>query len=254
VISILSRPKRTKSNGVRASEEAHVAPPSNDDEQASVDVPEPVLVESETTEPALAEAPFPEQDGVDARDEQARTDSDSADVDLKHTNAPKSRQRPGTWAQTLVYGVLPGLAMLVAAAVGYLKWQDVSIRELQTDRSESVRAATDSTIKMLSYRPDSVDNDLASARDRMTGIFRDSYTQLTRDVVIPGSKQKRISAVATVPAAASVSASHSRAVVLVFVNQSIVIGDDAPSSTASSVKVTLERVNNRWLISDFTPI
>ena len=89
--------------------------------------------------------------------------------------------------------------------MGYLKWQDFSLRELQATRAESVRAATDLTVKMLSYRPDTVEEDLASARDQMTGAFRDSYAQLTRDVVIPGSKQKRISAVATVPAAASLS-------------------------------------------------
>ena len=48
--------------------------------------------------------------------------------------------------------------------------------------------------------------ELHAARDLLTGDFRDSYTSLTNDVVIPGAKQKQISAVATVPAAASVSA------------------------------------------------
>jgi Mce-associated membrane protein len=52
-----------------------------------------------------------------------------------------------------------------------------------------------------------VDTDLGAARDRLTGEFKDSYTSLTHDVVIPGSKQKHISAVANVPTAASMSAS-----------------------------------------------
>jgi Mce-associated membrane protein len=72
--------------------------------------------------------------------------------------------------------------------------------------------------------------------------------------VIPGAKQKRISAMANVPAAASVSASANHAVVLVFVNQSTTIGDDAPTSTASSVRVTLDKVQSRWLISQFDPV
>ena len=81
-----------------------------------------------------------------------------------------------------------------------------------------------------------------------------SYTSLINDVVIPGAKQQQISAVATVPKAGSVSADPSHAVVLVFVNQTVVVGRDAPSSTASSVRVTLDKVGDKWLISEFTPV
>jgi Mce-associated membrane protein len=60
--------------------------------------------------------------------------------------------------------------------------------------------------------------------------------------------------VANVAAAASVSADPSRAVVLVFVNQTITVGNDAPTDTASSIRVTLAKVHDRWLISQFEPI
>jgi Mce-associated membrane protein len=156
--------------------------------------------------------------------------------------------------RALVFGLLPGLVMLLAGGVAYVKWAKSNQSETQTARIESVQAATDGTIKILSYNPDTVDHDLDAAGERLTGTFRDSYTQLTHSVVIPGAKQRKISAVATVPAAASVSASPNRAVVMVFVNQTIVVGNDAPSSTASTVRVTMERHDNRWLISDFTPI
>jgi Mce-associated membrane protein len=129
-----------------------------------------------------------------------------------------------------------------------------SAHESDTARIESIQAATDATIKMLSYHPDTVEHDLGSARDLLSGAFRDSYTSLTNDVVIPGAKQKQISAVATVPGASSVSASRSHAVVLVYVDQTIIVGKDAPSSTASAVKVTLDKSSGRWLISDFTPV
>ncbi|MGV0045094.1 hypothetical protein ACRU13_10075 [Mycobacterium colombiense] len=158
------------------------------------------------------------------------------------------------WRRTLVFGVLPGLVMLLAGAVGYLKWEQTNLSETRIARIESVQTATESTIKILSYNPDTVDHDLDAARDRLTGKFRDAYTQLTHDVVIPGAKQKKISAVATVPAATSVSANPSHAVVMVFVNQTIVVGNDPPSSTASTVRVSMDRHDNRWLISDFTPI
>ena len=98
------------------------------------------------------------------------------------------------------------------------------------------------------------EKDLEAARSRLTGTFLDAYTSLTHDVVIPGAKQKQISAVATVPAAASKSATANHAVVLLFVNQTVIVGQDAPTNTASSVRVTLDKIDGRWLISQFDPV
>ena len=121
-------------------------------------------------------------------------------------------------------------------AAGFLKWQDSSVRAADQNRIESVQAARDSTVALLSYRAETVEQDLGAARDRLTGQFKDSYTSLIRDLVIPGAKQKQISAVATIPAAASVSAGLNHAMVLVFVNQTTTIGTSVPTNTASSVR------------------
>jgi Mce-associated membrane protein len=197
------------------------------------------------TEPAAV----PDEAETDATTEDAEANAeDSAPED-----APKAT-RGINWSRALAVGVLPGLALLLALAAGFLKWQDSSVRDADTARIESIQAARDSTVALLSYRTDTVENDLGAARDRLTGQFKDSYTSLTRDVVIPGSKQKKISAVATVPAAASVSADPNRAVVLVFVNQTTTVGTGAPTDTASSVRVALEKIGGRWLISAFDPV
>ena len=156
--------------------------------------------------------------------------------------------------RVIAYGLLPAAAFALAGGAGYLKWQYDSARAAAAAQTQSVATATESTIALLSYQPDSVDKQLTAAADRLTGAFRNSYGALIRDVVIPGAQQKHISAVATVPAAASVSATAERAVVLLFVDQSLIVGADAPTNTASSVKVTLDKVGQRWLISDFTPV
>jgi Mce-associated membrane protein len=155
--------------------------------------------------------------------------------------------------RVVAFAVMPLLLMLMAIGAGYLKYQGDSVRTAQAARISSVQAATESTIALLSYTPDTAQAKLTAARDLLTGPFRDSYTSLTNDVVIPGSKQKQISATATVPAASSVSASENHAVVLVFVDQSLTVGSDAPTTTASAVQVTLDRAGNRWLISGFDP-
>jgi len=192
-------------------------------------------------------------EAADEADETVEAEADAGEADDAQAAEGKGKARV-SWTRVLVYAVLPALALLLAAGAGYLKWRDASVRDAQVARVESVHAATDNTVALLSYRPDTVEKDLGAARDRLTGTFRDSYTALTHDVVIPGAKQKQISATATVPAAASVSANPDHAVVLVFVNQTIIVGSDAPTSTASSVRVTLDKIGGRWLISGFDPV
>jgi Mce-associated membrane protein len=179
--------------------------------------------------------------------------ADEADA-LDPAEAPAEDHARFSWTRLLALGVLPSLALLLALAAGYLKWLDVSTQQSQTAAEQSVRAATESTVALLTYRSDTVDRDLTAAADRLTGGFRDQYTQLITSVVAPGAKQQHISAVATVPSAASVSASADHAVVLVYVNQTTTIGSDSPTQTTSCVRVTLDKVHDRWLISQFDPV
>jgi Mce-associated membrane protein len=175
-------------------------------------------------------------------------------VEPDHDAKPNGVRRRIPWSRVVAYGILPVLAFTLASGAGYLKWRDTTAREAQAARVESVQAAIDGTVALLSYRADTVEKDLNAAKTRMTGTFLDAYTKLTADVVIPGAKQKQISAVATVPAAASATAMPTHAVVLLFVNQSVIVGQSAPTSTASSVRVTLDKVGGRWLISQFDPV
>ena len=154
----------------------------------------------------------------------------------------------------VVFGVLPVLVVVLGGAASYLQWDLSSGTGAQTAADESVAAARDAAVAILSYRADSVEQDLTAARSRLTGDFLEDYNQLVSTVVIPGAKQKKISAAAKVPAAASVSADRSRAVALLFIDQTITVGADAPTTTASSVRVTLEKTDDRWLVSGFDPV
>jgi Mce-associated membrane protein len=214
----------------------------------------PRRAEDPTETELVDETPVEPVQSATAQDEievtEPSTDADEPD----HDDEPKTAKRRIQWSKAIAYGLLPGLVFLLASAAGYLKWQDGTAREAQAARVGSVQAATDSTVALLSYRPDTVETDLNAAKSRLTGTFLDAYTKLTHDLVIPGAKQKQISAVATVPAAASTSATATHAVVLLFVNQSVIVGRDAPTNTASSVRVTLDKVDGRWLISQFDPV
>jgi Mce-associated membrane protein len=167
--------------------------------------------------------------------------------------ATRRRRRHVEWKHFTVFGLLPALVMVAALGVGYLKWQNATQGTPQ-DAAQSVQAATETAVAMLSYTPDTAQKDLGAARDRLTGAFRDSYSNLVNKVVIPGAKQQRVSAEATSPAAASVLATDDHAVVLVFINQTTTIGQDPPTNTASSVRMSLDKIQGRWLVSGFDPV
>jgi Mce-associated membrane protein len=158
------------------------------------------------------------------------------------------------WSRVVGYGVLPGLALLLAVAAGYLLWAGGSADGVALARTESVRVASEDAVALLSYKADSADKDLNAARDRLTGDFKDAYTDLIRRVVIPGAKEKHVSTVVKVSAAASVSATANHAVVLVFANQTVTIGEGAPTDTQPVIRVTLDKVNGKWLVSHFDPV
>lgn len=181
------------------------------------------------------------------------SDTQGADnvVDEAETTPAKRRAR---LSGVITYGLLPGLALLLAVTAGWLKWQDSSLRIPENSVHETVQVATETATAMLSYNAESVEQDLHAAQGRLTGTFKDSYTQLTNDVVIPGAKAERISAVVRIPAAGSVSVTPKHAVVLVFVDQTVVVGEEAPTDMSSVVRVSMDRVGDQWLVSGFEPI
>jgi Mce-associated membrane protein len=155
------------------------------------------------------------------------------------------------WSRVLVYGLLPGLALLLAVAAGFLKWKDSSIRDTDIARSQSIVAARDSAVALLSFRSDNIETEVEAAQERLTGDFRNTYAQVTREVLIPHAKERHVSAAASVPAAASVSATEKHAVVLLFVDQVVTTGDAPPADASVSVRVTLDKIGDRWLVSGF---
>ncbi|MUL74530.1 hypothetical protein FZI94_00515 [Mycobacterium sp. CBMA226] len=168
-------------------------------------------------------------------------------------SAARSHRRM-RWLSVVGYGVVPTLVILLAGGAGYLKWQNEIARQSQLAAAQSVSAATEAATAMLSYQANTADKQLNAARERLTGRFRDEYSRLIKDVVIPGAKEKHISVTASSPAAAPVSASMNHAVVLVYVNQTTTMGGDPPTDTASAVLVTLDKEGDRWLVSSFDPV
>jgi len=180
--------------------------------------------------------------------------ADDSELAAAATDPVSEAAKKITWSRILGFGVAPLLAIVLASAAAVLWWHDTTVRDSDIAQAESTTSARDATVALLSYQPDKADAQLHAASALLTGNFKDSYAKLTNDVVIPGAKQKQIASVATVSAVASVSASPRHAVSLVFVDQTVTVGNGAPTATSSAIRVTLDKVENRWLISGFDPV
>ena len=203
--------------------------------------------DDEATEAPLIEIDAETETTGDAQSEALQQNAEST--------VTETTDRQIDWSRVLGYGILPGLALVLALVAGFSKMAGVvGSQRRKIARTESLAAAQDSTIAILSYQADSVEKSLVAARDRLTSPYKDAYTKLTDDVVIPGATKDHVSVTATIPAAASVSATPRHAVVTLFVDQAAAIGTNAPTVTESSIRVTLEKISGRWLISGFDPI
>jgi Mce-associated membrane protein len=152
------------------------------------------------------------------------------------------------------------LVMLAVASVALATWMYVlqyrSDQQIDPAAEKAVlTAATEGSVALLSYSPDSIDRDLATANSHLTGEFLTYYRQFTDEIVRPAAKQKSIKSSATI-ARAAISEMHTdSAVVLLFVNQTSTSSDrPEPSLLASSVLVTLTNVDGNWLIAKIEPV
>lgn len=161
--------------------------------------------------------------------------------------------------------VLATLVALAAAGVGTLWWQAEQGSASTTAsgllvgddaRTEVVISAADLATRTLSYDYKTFDNDLETARARMTKSFRKEY-DATMSQVKANTEKNKIVLQATAVASAIITATEHKAKVLVFLNQTTTAGvGKAAKQQASqnSLVVTLTRGDGDWAISKLTAL
>ncbi|WP_240355829.1 hypothetical protein [Mycobacterium bourgelatii] len=174
----------------------------------------------------------------------------------------QTEREPGTWSRTLgkVKVVPATLILLLVISVGVATW--VYVERYQPNRRTDpgvaravASAASEGTVALLSYSPESLDKDFATARAHLSGNFLSYYNQFTEQIVAPAAKQKALKTTAHVVGTAVSELHPDSAVVLVYVNQITTSKDNPdPSVSSSSVLVSLSRIDGDWLITKFDPV
>jgi Mce-associated membrane protein len=179
-----------------------------------------------------------------------------ADVATDDGDEPPKRVRSGWrrwfWPVVLVVALVASAG--VAAWLYFFQYRP----DQQTDAAAAkvaIDAASQGTIALLSYSPDSLDKDFAAAKSHLTGDFLNYYTQFTEQIVTPAAQQKSVKTSASVVRSAVSELEPERAVVLVFVNQTTTSKENPDGAfAASSVKVGMTKIDDRWLINAFDPV
>nr|WP_246398878.1 hypothetical protein [Mycobacterium vicinigordonae] len=209
-------------------------------------------------EPADAVDVDPELTETDP--EAAAADSD-APVDPAADATPKRRWGGDLWQRQITVkpvAVILTLMVLISGGIAvwlYFLYYRPDEQTSQRVARAAISAASDGTVALLSYSPDSLDKDFASARAHLSGDFLSYYDQFTQQIIGPAAKQKSLKTTARVVRAAVQELHPTSAVVLVFVDQSTSSKESPePSMAASSVLVNLALVDGKWLITKFTPV
>ncbi|ORA44555.1 hypothetical protein BST21_19420 [Mycolicibacterium celeriflavum] len=152
------------------------------------------------------------------------------------------------------------LTLLLVVSAGVAAWlYFFQFRvDQQTDADSqqvALEAAKTGTVALLSYAPESMEKDFATAKSHLTGDFLDYYTQFTEQIVTPAVKEKQVKTNAAVVQAGVAEIHPDSAVVLVFVNQTTTSKENPDGAfAASAVKVGMTKSDGRWLINAFDPV
>jgi Mce-associated membrane protein len=187
-----------------------------------------------------------------------KENSAAAEIDKAADSADSSSATRRRLSAIPLIPVALVLGLLVSGGLaGWLYFTQLR-PDTQTDNAvakSAVNAARDGTVALLSYKPDTLNQDFAAAKSHLTGDFLNYYNQFTKDVVTPAAQSKGVTTTAQVVGAAASDVHPNSAVVLIFVNQVTASKERPdPAMASSSVLVSLTKVHGDWLITKFDPI
>lgn len=186
-----------------------------------------------------------DRDAGDKTEEPEAVAEAEADDKAEADGQPTARN----WRRHVWRGAVAAAFVVVLAAAGYLGWQLWQERQVAQAGQEARQAATDYAQVLTSIDSAKVDENFDAVLDGATGEFKDMYSQSSeqlRQLLI----DNKASAHGVVLESAVQSATKDKAVILLFVDQSVTNTNvPDPRIDRSRIKMTMEYVDGRWRAS-----
>ncbi len=184
--------------------------------------------------------------------------AENAEADTAHDSDTSSATPPRRLGAVPVIPLALILSLLAAGGLAGWVYFSQYRPDTQTDAAveqSAVNAARAGTIALLSYKPDTLNQDFEAAKSHLSGDFRNYYDQFTKQVITPAAQSKGVTTTAQVVGAAATELHRNSAVVLIFVNQMTTSKERPdPSMASSSVLVSVAKQQGDWLITKFDPV
>lgn len=163
------------------------------------------------------------------------------------------RAAVGQQRRTLI--VLAAAVAVLGAATGALWHAAARYDATEQAKAQALTVAKDRIVSLLSYNYRSIDRQIADNRDALTGKFRDDYVNLISTVVAPAARRQQVSIQTAVVNESVISAEPDQVAVLIYLNQqSQGTVQQSPILTGSRVRLNLVHQDDKWLISELTPL
>ena len=203
---------------------------------------------ADATAEAIAEAVTDDEGTfeVTADVEKVVTDSGTPEVESEFVAVSETTPAAG---RGLLVPVLIGASVAALAGAGFFGWKFWQQHQLDQAREAAQRSAVSYAQVLTSVDSNNVDDNFKQVLDGATGEFKDMYSKSSvelRQLLI----ENKASAHGVVVESAVQEASKDRAVVLLFVDQSVAntkLPD--PRIDRSRMKMTLEKVDGSWRAS-----
>ena len=175
-------------------------------------------------------------------DDAAIDEAEAATDDTKAEDRPRWTKRALPWVAAVAVGVV----VAVAAWEGWLLYQQ---HEKDVAAEQALDAATKYAVVLTSIDTNALDQNFDEVLNGSTGEFKDMYTKSStqlRQLLV----DNKAAAHGVVIDAAVKSVTTDKVEVLLFVDQSVSnLAAPDPRIDRSRIKMTMEKVDGRWLAS-----
>ena len=153
-------------------------------------------------------------------------------------------------------GVLLAVAVVAGGAFGGAAyWKHVQLTSAQQTAATLPDLAKQAVPKILGYDYQSVERSSVEALQLMTPSFRKRYQDMTaKNHIFDNAKQRQVISQVNIVGVGMLSSQRDSGSVLVFVNRVITDKAKQPRYEGSRLRVEYQRIGDRWLINEMTPI
>lgn len=170
--------------------------------------------------------------------------------DVNHAESSRART---VRAAALAIAVITAIALVTLATTSYVT-EYAHDKNSERTQHEIAQVAGDKAVAVLSYKPDTVEADIAAAKRHITGAFLEYYTKYADETVIPNSKREKIATSWELMGTAVTHSEPNSAEVLVYLDGVVTKAGADPQNLISSIRLLLTREDGSWFISGLDPL